>query len=170
MERVHKNRILSESASLGLKSCSFPSVSWSISLFSFSQEIKCSTNSCLKKDPKQTQQNVKPHTQVGPYVVTYSLFAICLFNMAKLADYYSVYEIQAQQNSAGPAIAGWASCRRDPRSGWTPCQGDPPSGAQDSRASLVLSSLPSSGSRTPAVVLCFPREPAESSLCSILLC
>lgn len=26
--------------------------------------------------------------------------------MAKLADCYSVYEIQAQQNSTGPAIAG----------------------------------------------------------------
>lgn len=111
MEREHKNRIFFEFASLALKSCSFPSISWSISPFQLGNK-NVPLIHVWKKDLKQTRQNVKPYTPVGPYVVTYSLFAICLFNMAKLADCYSVYEIQMQPNSAGPVIPGWGCCRR----------------------------------------------------------
>lgn len=74
--------------------------------------------------------------------------------MAKLADSYSVYEIQVQPGPAGPAAAGWARCRRDPRSAQTPCQGDPPSGLR-TPASVPVSALRSSGSGTPAMFLAF---------------
>lgn len=84
--------------------------------------------------------------------------------MAKLAHYYSVYEIQ--QCSTGTPAAGWAWCRRDPR-----LDGCPASVTHllDS-AALVLSFPLSSGSWKPAVFFSFPHEPVKSSVfCFALL-
>lgn len=88
--------IRSGSASLGLKLYSCPRVLQSISLFSFSQEIKCSTKSCPKKGPKRGDAaEQKPCTQAGPSVVAQSLFAACLSNTAKLAGSYAAYSSSA---------------------------------------------------------------------------